>query len=681
MQGQARLNAAVGTLASVGAPVGSALPAVRMSDGLDTNAIRQGLGIEQARFPGARIPTGSKIRGMPGSSIASDALNVIGSISSIASFLQGIGNNAPQESIDRGNREQQHHEAEVTNSKQCASAALEVIDKAHEQCAGAAESVVDKVLKFLKISLVAGDHPALAAAVETVMGAAAKFIETLVMGRNMTVTGCLQNLCHDMEKPATSENSGKAICQAEQAPAEKNSVSASEAPPEQPPTAGNNCDASANGPKNKPPLAQSQPEGACETPQKPVMDSPCDQSAGKPSSEPDTVQPVGTPSPVDTPPPAPVGEHSPVGSLEGVTQASDDCATKASSVEAKATLEAAAYGNVKTQPPAIPPSQVPGIVCNHMGLGSTQWHGFLSVVTDLLCPSGDSGGHVPSAHAEPPSSEPPKHVAPVQPPCEEVHSKDIPGPLDDRSSETVGPGVKDKCEQSKPEPSSPCVTSKSELPEPAEPVKTDSPEQTSSAKLDSQKPCEPEPPECHEHQNEKQEDCSNSNAVKDGSKTDKPVSPPVNDKAPADGYHGFDKTKHPSFPGNTPGPDPAPHLSGGTVGDTLAAPPEPNPEAPAQPEPPMTTKLPADTPQAPPANAPADPSPEQQAPEPPIEKPVVPPAVPHDPGADSPEGSWSPDIWVGAGISAEVHTAGNDVALELAGAAAFGVEVERSGAW
>ena len=55
--------------------------------------------------------------------------------------------------------------------------------------------------------------------------------------------------------------------------------------------------------------------------------------------------------------------------------------------------------------------------------------------------------------------------------------------------------------------------------------------------------------------------------------------------------------------------------------------------------------------------------------------------APNAPELSNPQSSWSPDIWVGAGVSAEVQTAGSGVSLELAGAAAFGVEIERSGAW
>ena len=675
MQGQARLTAAVGSLASVGAPVGSALPAVRMSDGLDTNAIRQGLGIEQTRFPGAHLTGGAKMRGMPGSPSASDALNLIGSVSSIASFLQGIGNDAPQESLDKGSREQQQHEEEVAKSKQCANEALNVIDQAHEHCAVAAESVVDKVLDFLKVSLLAGGHPVLAIAVKTVLGAAAKFVETLVMGRNMTVTGCLQNLCQDMEKPAAPNNSGKAICQGEQPPTESQAP-ACEPLRERPATTEKNDHPSACVPKVAEPPAPPQEGDTGNVHQKTVAGSQCEQPSGNGTAILEKTQPAGALSSA--------GEHVSTHPVKGVLPPTDDCATKASSAEAEATVDASAQGSIKKQPPVIPPLQAPGIVCSHAGLGSAQWHGFLRLVTELLCPPTDTGSHVSTPHVEPSTSEAPKHedVVPAQSQCDEVCAKPEHVSVDCTPSEPAKPEPMDACDQAKHEPATTtCEPPKAEASQQCEPPKPGVLDQSEPPQSEPPQRCEPKPTECLEKPAEGQEGCAKEESSKDRPETDKPVPPPVNDKAPSDGYHGFDKSKHPSFPGNTPGSDPAPQLSGGTVGEALPPQPETAPESsdhsekPAQPVP--SAKAPESPPTATPAEPPTDPKP----PQPQVEKPSVSPPAPHELGTGAPEGSWSPDIWVGAGISTEVQTAGSGVNLELAGAAAFGVEVERSGAW
>lgn len=595
MQGQARLTMAVNTLGSLGAPIEATVPAVRMSDGMDTVAIRRGLGLGSSQGLGGRkVGKGGTLSTLFG------ILDGIGAVSSIAAFLQGIGDGKPQESIDAGGHEQHRHEEDVEASKKCAGQALDVIDQAHEKCAGAAESVVDKVLLFLKSGLVFGGSPQFAALLQVILRAAASFVDTLVRGRNLTVDGCLKTLCQDMEKPALPGNSDKPLHQ------------------------GGESDEHIPGAGSK----GSDEAGECQhnTPLTKANDSLCEPPPVKPAE-----------------PSCPEKEHS------------------------RVTVHTAGGIQTAVQPPAIPPQQVPNILCGHSGAGSAQWHGFLRLLVELLCPSTDGPGvHAPHPPTEPSgvTQPPPDKVAPPCPPAEAESECDQVQP------EPVG--HKDECPEDKPKPP---VT-----PEPAG-HKDECPED---------KPKPPVTPEPAGHKDECPEDKPKTPEISEpaGHKDDcptekpspeKPSAPPINDKAPSDGYHGFDKTQHPSYPGSAGEASAGSGHPGGVVVDNPSADKSPSPVEPApKPDPgigfenaPGSEHTPDSKPE--PAHKPG-PAPEQTQKTEPAPKSVNPPAP------STPE-SWSPDIWVSAGVSAEVQAAGSDISLELAGAAGFGVDIERSGAW
>lgn len=689
MQGQARLSAAVGTLESVGAPVETTWPAVRMSDGLDTASIRHGMGIEHARFGGIgglSRGAGSLGRGMGSAgrgtgalgggtkfSAASDLLNIIGAASSIASFLQGIGGDKPQKAIDEGGKEQRQHESEVAKSKQCASNALNVIDQAHDQCAAAAESVVDKVLSFLKMGLIAGGHPAIANIVVTVLKGAAKFIETLVMGRNMTVTGCMQNLCQDMQKPALPGNSGKAVCHGgEETPSHSTSTPTCERPEAKPSVteqAEKDCgvpkESTAPAPKAAVPPVQHVSPAEC-------MPAPNQQANPPECGLPPVQQTVTVQQAVVTECPAPSATPS---------SPSPECTPQVQEVKPAGTPPLPVE---RVQPPAVPPQQVPGMICGQPGLGSVQWHGFLKLVVELLCPPAD-GTSVPEppGHTQPAPAEPPRPSSAETPPapssqtqsCEQhpVETKE-PAPCTASHSEPAKPEVPEKCEATRPEVPEKCEPAKQEVTEKCEPVKQEATERCEPAKQETTERCEPAKPEATErcerepHPCEDDKNTSRDEKSEEKSKSKEPAPPLSNDKAPSDGYHGFDKSQHPSFPGNGGQADPAPHLSGGVVGDGQSpVPGTPSAVGPAEMSPPAK--------ESPVPQEPTSESPRQKP------APAGPSPAPRAPELSNLQGSWSPDIWVGAGVSAEVQTAGRGISLELAGAAAFGVEIERSGAW
>ncbi|WP_426718710.1 hypothetical protein [Corynebacterium auriscanis] len=565
---------AVNTLGSLGAPVEATVPAVRMSDGMDTVAIRRGLGLGSPQGLGGRkVGKGGTLSTLFG------ILDGIGAVSSIAAFLQGIGDGKPQESIDAGGQEQHRHEEDVEASKKCAGQALDVIDQAHEKCAGAAESVVDKVLLFLKFGLVFGGSPQFAALLQVILRAAASFVDTLVRGRNLTVDGCMKTLCQDMEKPALPGNSNKPLHQGGESD-------------EHIPGAGSKGSDEAGECQHTTPLTKTN-DSLCEPP--PVK------PAGTYNPPVQTPQPMQTPQPVE--PSCPEKEHS------------------------RVTVHTAGGIQTAVQPPAIPPQQVPNILCGHSGAGSAQWHGFFRLLVDLLCPSTDGTGvHAPHPPTEPSgvTQPPPDKVAPPCPPA----------------------GAESECDRVQPEPAG----HKDECPE--------------------DKPKPPVTPEPAGHKDE----CPTEKPS-----SEKPSAPPINDKAPSDGYHGFDKTQHPSYPGSTGEASAGSGHPGGVVVDNPSADKSPSPVAPApKPDPslgfenaPGSEHTPESKPE--PAHKP-DPVPEQTQKTEPAPKSVNPPAP------STPE-SWSPDIWVSAGVSAEVQAAGNDISLELAGAAEFGVDIERSGAW
>ncbi len=673
MQGQARLTAAVGTLASLGAPVEATVPAVRKSDGLDTSSIRQGMGISQARFPisgglarggslasrggvasggglsgrGSLTGTGMGAFGSGSKfSLVSDIINIIGAASSIASFLQGIAGGIPQEAINQGGREQQQHETEVDHSKQCASKALDVIDQAHDQCAAASESVVDKVLSFLKLALATGGNSAIAGLVDVVLRSAAKFVHTLVSGRNMAVTGCMKTLCRDMEKPALPGNSDKPIGRGSNAVTQDKGVETRSGECDDKPSLGAKAGADCESQSDTEQLKPNQSAGGQEPIECPTQPAETPAKAMETPAQPTPqVHPEHPTKPAQSEPPARLIQQAPdceaparptephVPNSPAVNCEKPELPEPACSESAKPTCSEPVKpvcpdtvqpagtqppSMERVQPPALPPQQVPNILCNQPGVGSAQWHGFLKLVAELLCPVTESTPPVETATpTQPAASEPPTNSAPLQQ-CNSVE------PAPEVCETKEQPACEDK-----PEPEPECETKPEPKPEPA-----------CEAEPESECETKPEPkpePECEEK----------SEAKPELKEEPKPKLAEPNDKAPSDGYHGFDKTQHPSFPGNSAGQEQTPQLSGGSVvdGPSSATPP------------------PADH------HADAPPKPSGSAP------------TPNGPDTANSRGSWSPDIWLGAEVSAEVQTAGSGFELELAGAAEFGVAVERSGAW
>ena len=298
------------------------------------------------------------------------------------------------------------------------------------------------------MGLIAGGHPAIANIVVTVLKGAAKFIETLVMGRNMTVTGCMQNLCQDMQKSALPGNSGKAVCHGGRKPRRMVlphlpvSVQrrSHRLPSRRKRIAGSRRD-----------LRRQLRKQLSRQFNMSVLLSACLHQVSRQIPEcglPPVQQTVTVQQTVVTECPAPpVTPSSP----------SPECTSQVQEVKPAGTPLLPVE---RVQPPAVPPQQVPGMICGQPGLGSVQWHGFLKLVVELLCPPADGTSVTESPGHTQPASEPPRPSSAETPPapssqpqsCEQhpVETKE-PAPCTASHSEPAKPEAPERCEATRPE--------------------------------------------------------------------------------------------------------------------------------------------------------------------------------------------------------------------------------------
>ncbi len=125
VQTQFQIDAAITSLAAFGAPAGAAQSQAEFTRGMDLSTIGS---IMDADIPGDL----DLLRG------------IAKGIGSIGSFLQGIGDDRPAQSVDRAAGQQQEHEGQVCACQESTQQALEVMGSLDAHCAGVVAGIADK---------------------------------------------------------------------------------------------------------------------------------------------------------------------------------------------------------------------------------------------------------------------------------------------------------------------------------------------------------------------------------------------------------------------------------------------------------------------------------------------------------------------------------------------------------
>lgn len=218
MNNYLRISAAVDALAGAGASVGQLRSLSAFTKGLDTGAIRAGLGSSGGGVAnaGRLLPTmGSAGRAIAGGGIVgklSSWITVIGGGVALFNFLRGLGEDKPQEALDTALKDQEDHEAQVEDGSRSIDQATKAMGQLDDHCAHNVEEICDSVVGIVRM-LQAVFSPATAAATaQPILLAAVQAIAGLLCSRNGALEAALNTAIGDHLPAAEPGRAHEPVC-------------------------------------------------------------------------------------------------------------------------------------------------------------------------------------------------------------------------------------------------------------------------------------------------------------------------------------------------------------------------------------------------------------------------------------------------------------------------------------
>ncbi|HIW96516.1 MAG TPA: hypothetical protein H9867_08585, partial [Candidatus Corynebacterium gallistercoris] len=208
---QARLQAALATMAAHGAPVQPAMASAQFTAGLDTAAIADSL----ARLPRPKTKTKGRTQSGEGPTGTDQGWGLLGLFDDFLDALESLsklGDGKPAESTAKACEEQQAHEQTVDHSQNSCVAGLECIDAANEACVSGVEKLARTFAAFVKAAA-AVTGPFSPLTVITAAGAtAAATVSTMINARNAAISLACDQIIADATPPAQRGNCDIPVC-------------------------------------------------------------------------------------------------------------------------------------------------------------------------------------------------------------------------------------------------------------------------------------------------------------------------------------------------------------------------------------------------------------------------------------------------------------------------------------
>ena len=405
MDPTARVDQAVGRLGALGAPVGEAMNLSAFTRGFNLGKLWDF--IQKALQVVKNHPIGRALWML---------ITVGGSVGSMVSMFEGIGDGAPKDAIDKAGEEQKEHLDKLCKGAEAAKSCAESAEQTMGSSCDAVEGIVDKVEALCLTLRGLKPGPECEAILQPILQASAAALQAILAQRNTALSCVAQQLQSDVEPAAQ--------------PGSCDTPVAKEAPPAPAPAA-KPVDCLAP----PPPVVEAapvQPAQAAPAPVTPVTNT--------------VVQPAQSAPPVECPP-APqtvvsAAQCPPMAPPAAVSSSITAAITGA--VGATMAMSAPAPLPAPPCPPLITPEQVTQTINNGMNMAASAWQQCLSTTAELLCP--------PAPEPQPvvDNCPPPEPPEPPEPPVEQVdNAEDCPPPEPNDCEEVTPPAEPQEFDKSK----------------------------------------------------------------------------------------------------------------------------------------------------------------------------------------------------------------------------------------